>query len=194
MFCRECGTKLTGRTCPKCGTKLKNEEIRLAINNIPRSSTSFTVVERQDILKKLYLDSSMDYPELNNSDKDIIRDILFEAYINKKMPNQILKSIRTKIKTISREQAIKISNTERMKAYNLLNYVGALTKRRAKSFTVMVTSEGCDLCHKTYDGKIFDICQRKKIPPIHDECTCIPQFSTRPIDGSSPYTDDRLKG
>jgi len=175
MFCNECGTKITGRICPNCG----HEEIKSALNDISKSSppTSFTIEEKQEIIEKLYSNSPIDYSNLTDSDKDTLRQIFIDSYKNKTMPSQILTTIRTEIEGISPEDANKISITERMRSSNLLSYVEALTKRKSKSFIVRVNSNGCDLCHETYEGKTFDICQRNMIPPLHDECTCFPQFS-----------------
>ena len=76
--------------------------------------------------------------------------------------------------------------TEIMEYNNKKNYSNAL-KMNVKSFTVHCDSKCCELCKKTYEKKVFDIKEIDKLPPLHDKCSCVALFSTRPQDGSSPY-------
>jgi len=146
-----------------------------------------TKEEHQNIMEAIYLESHVDYSNLTDENKQKIRIIMRDSYRNKEMPNQTLNKIREAIPNISREQANTINITERSKASNLSQYIDAKYNMTAKSFTVHVNSDACELCKQRYVNKIFDIDEVDKLPPCHDKCGCTALFSQRPSDGSSPY-------
>jgi hypothetical protein len=189
MFCRECGTELkNGKTCLKCGTEITQWELHSIINHMMiEYNKSHTKIEFKDILKKVRSETPMDYPDLTENDKKELRTILVQAYDKKQAPRDIGKAMFNKIDKISMKQAQNIAQTEGMRTINLTGYFNAKLNRHGRSFTVNSGPECCDLCRKTYEGKIFDINEIDKLPPLHDKCGCVPLFSTRPADGSSQY-------
>jgi hypothetical protein len=189
MFCRECGTELkNGKTCLKCGTEITQWELHSIIDHMMiEYNKSHPKIEFKDIMGKVRFETPMDYPDLTEKDKMELRNILVEAYDKKQAPRDIGKAMFNKIDKLSMKQAQNISQTEIMRTSNLASCYNAKINMHARSFTVNSGPECCDLCRKTYEGKIFDIKEIDKLPPLHDKCGCVPLFSMDPVDGSNPH-------
>lgn len=74
-----------------------------------------------------------------------------------------------------------------MQYNNLFNYYNAMVNMNAMSFKVISAKDCCELCAKKYGNgtKIFDILQKRMLPPLHDECRCVGVFSTKSVEESN---------
>ena len=169
-----------------------------AIINEITNSTKYSALPKggmQEVVKGVISDNTMHYVTKMGEDmKTQLRQIAVDGYNNHLAPRDLAKQMSKQIDTISNTRAQLIARTETMRASNLANYANAKYNMNAQSFTVISDPNCCPLCAETYNfgNIIFDITQNDMIPPLHPRCGCVASYSTRPADGSSQYTDDRV--
>jgi hypothetical protein len=143
----------------------------------------------QELVKGVISECTMHNLNMSEDTKIKLRKIAVESYDKKLAPRDIAKEMTSQIDDLSIKHAQLIARTETMRAANLSSYINAKLNMHARSFTVHSDPDCCPLCAKAYDygNIVFSMDQNDMIPPIHDECGCVPLFSMMPVDGSSPF-------
>ncbi len=131
----------------------------------------------QQIMKKIFMDSSMNYlTKLDIDLKKQVGDILFKGYTEKQFSADTIKQMAHKI-GISKGRAGTIVRTETMRASNYSSWLQNKIEG-ATHFIVDYRPTACIHCIKRFAGRIFLIDEIANIPPIHGNCACVPQFFT----------------
>ena len=172
-------------------------KVNKIVNDIT-NSTKFSALPKggmSEVVKGVISENTMHYvTKMGDDMKTQLRQIAVKSYGEHLAPRNIAKEMSKSIDGMSNTRANLIARTETMRASNLANYANAKYNMNAQSFIVNSDPDCCELCSETYGhGSItFDISQNDMIPPLHPRCECTALFSTRPADGSSQYTDDRV--
>lgn len=78
--------------------------------------------------------------------------------------------------SLDRHDAEHVARTEVVRIKNLVNWF-IYKKKGFNSFKVNFTKTACSKCVSKYKDKIFDIDDISNLPPAHDLCRCVAQFS-----------------